>query len=80
MCPLDVLGLQGIVVKCTGAIFFHKMDWKRIKQLKIDNILTCSPNHTWLCVEVESKRMFCLSYIINRAHKIIFPPQKRFEC
>ena len=30
-----MLGLQGIVVKCTAAIFFPKLDWQRIK---IDSI------------------------------------------
>ena len=29
MCPMAVLGSQGIMVKCTAAIFFRMVDLKR---------------------------------------------------
>jgi len=39
MCLLAVLGSQGIVVKCTAAIFFRTVDWAWIK-LATDNFST----------------------------------------
>ena len=32
MCLLAVLGLQGVVVKCTAANFFRMVDWKRFTE------------------------------------------------
>ena len=56
MCLLAVLGSQGIVVKCTAAIFFLTVDWKGEEEESTMEKL--SREHSWQQVSENAKCEF----------------------